>query len=84
MMIAAKRDFDDRQEYNMAVAQYQVQRTRAMNKQIYIGAVKGKNSKAYKRGEEHLKKNIEYWGNYTIQKNPDGSYRVIRTEYYYY
>ncbi len=84
MMVDAKRDFDNRQEYNMAIAQYQVQRTRAMNKQIYIGVVKGKDSKAYKRGEEHLKKNMESWGNYSIKMNHDGTYSVTRTDYYYY
>jgi hypothetical protein len=83
-MMTAKRNFDQRQEYNMAIAQYHVQRARAMNKQIYVGTIKGRDSKAYKRGERHLKKNIEYWGNYTIQETPDGTYRVTRTDYYYY
>lgn len=83
-MISAKLDFERRQEYNMAIAQYHVERVRSMNKQVYIGAVKGKNSKAYKYGEQHLKKNIESWGNYTIQKTEDGSFRVTRTDYYYY
>ena len=81
MMIAAKRNFDNQQEYNMAVAQYQVQRTRAMNKQIYIGAVKGKDSKAYQRGEKHLQRNMESWGNYSITQNPDGTYRVVHIQY---
>lgn len=83
-MMAAKRNFDQQQEYNMAIAQYHIQRTRAMNKQIYVGTIKGQNSKVYKRGENHLKKNIESWANYTIQEKPDGTYSVTRTDYYYY
>lgn len=82
--IAAKRNFDNQQEYNMAIAQYHVQRARSMNMQIYIGAVKGKNSKAYQRGEKHLRKNMESWGNYTVSAKPDGTYHVTRYDYYYY
>ena len=79
-----KRDFDRQQEYKMAVAQYHVERIKSENRLKYVGIIKGTNSKAWKRGVERYKKGKEYWGNYTIQERSDGTYRVTRTDYYYY
>lgn len=76
-----------RSEYNMAVGMYEVEHIKRANKLVYIEDIKGKESKAYKRGYEALKKNKEYYGvgssTYTIHKDSKGQYHVSRTDVYF-
>lgn len=76
----------ERNEYDMAIGMYAVQRIRREATKTYIGKTKGEDSKAYKRCVERGKRNVEYWTNgnstYTISKKEDGGYKVTRTDVY--
>lgn len=80
----ARNNFTNSQEFQMAVAQYYVQKVRRANKVTYLEAVKGKNSKAYQRGLKAFNNKTDYWGNYTITRHGDGRYSVTRTDVYAY
>ena len=79
---SSRRQFEQSQEFQMAVAQYYVQKVRRANKVKYLDAVKGSGSKAYKRGLKAFNNKTDYWGNYTITRHGDGRYSVTRTDVY--
>lgn len=66
----------------MLVGQYYLAKAHRLNNLRYAEVVKGKNSRAYKKAQRLVQREFEGYGNYTIIRNPDGTFRFIRVDYY--
>lgn len=71
-------------EVSMAVGQYFLQKAHHLNRATYAEAVKGKNSAAYKRAQALVQRDVEYYGDYTVRRLPDGSFTVQKIQVYAY
>ena len=76
--------YQNKSEFTMAVGHYRIKKMERANKALYIKDVKGTNSRAYKSAKRKVNRAVENYGSYRVQRTPNGSYRVTKTEVYMY
>lgn len=73
----------EKAEYAMAIGHYFLKKAEREAKVKYISAVKGEDSKAYAKAQRLAQRSIEDYGNYTIKRNQDNTFSVVRYDYVY-
>ena len=73
----------EKAEYAMAIGHYALKKAEREAKAKYISATKGEDSKAYAKAKRLVERSIENYGNYTIKRNQDNTFSVVRYDYVY-